>query len=99
MTPTTSQPDTISRSALYACPVCPATWYGTHITADGLTPTHRQIPPDHQVLCPGSRMLARRRHSPVRQAQRNAARRARHQAMLDLGLVRVKGALGGTYYE
>jgi len=30
---------------------------------------------------------------------RNAARRARHQAMLDLGLKRVKGALGGVYYE
>lgn len=29
----------------------------------------------------------------------NARRRARHQAMTDLGLKRVKGALGGTYYE
>lgn len=31
--------------------------------------------------------------------KRNASRRARHQAMLDLGLVRVRGALGGIYYE
>ena len=31
--------------------------------------------------------------------RRNALARARHQAMLDCGLVRVKGALGGTYYE
>lgn len=32
-------------------------------------------------------------------AQRNADRRARHQALLDLGLVRVRGNMGGTYYE
>jgi hypothetical protein len=31
--------------------------------------------------------------------RRNANRRARHQAMTDLGLVRVHGALGGVYYE
>lgn len=31
--------------------------------------------------------------------RKNAARRARHQAMKDLGLVRVRGALGGVYYE
>ena len=30
---------------------------------------------------------------------RNKIRRERHQAMLDLGTVRVKGALGGVYYE
>ena len=31
--------------------------------------------------------------------KRNLTRRERHQAMLDLGLVRVRGALGGVYYE
>ena len=31
--------------------------------------------------------------------KRNFNRRARHQARLDLGLVRVRGALGGVYYE
>ena len=31
--------------------------------------------------------------------RKNAARRARHQVMTDLGLVRVRGALGGVYYE
>ena len=31
--------------------------------------------------------------------RKNRARRERHQAMLDLGLRRVKGALGGVYYE
>lgn len=30
---------------------------------------------------------------------RNVARRERHAAMLDMDLVRVKGAQGGTYYE
>jgi len=30
---------------------------------------------------------------------KNAARCERYQAMLDLGLKRVKGALGGVYYE
>lgn len=28
-----------------------------------------------------------------------ANRQARHQAMIDLGLVRVKGAMDGIYYE
>jgi hypothetical protein len=32
-------------------------------------------------------------------ARARSNRKARHQAMLDCGLVRVKGALGGTYYE
>lgn len=31
--------------------------------------------------------------------RRNRRRRARHEAMTGLGLVRVKGNLGGTYYE
>ena len=30
---------------------------------------------------------------------RNANRRAKHEALTSLGLVRVKGALGGVYYE
>ena len=32
-------------------------------------------------------------------ARAAATRKARHQAALDLGLVRVRGALGGIYYE
>mgnify|MGYP001561424917 CR=1 FL=1 len=34
-----------------------------------------------------------------RQLRANLNRKARHQAMLDLGMVRVRGALGGVYYE
>ena len=30
---------------------------------------------------------------------RNAARRAKDQAMRDLGMAKVRGALGGTYWE
>ena|SRR5258708_6745803 len=33
------------------------------------------------------------------QCNRNKARRERHAACTDLGLKRVKGALGGVYYE
>jgi len=31
--------------------------------------------------------------------RKNAARRAKHQAYTDCGMKRVKGALGGVYYE
>lgn len=31
--------------------------------------------------------------------RKNKARRERHEALLDLGLKRVKGALGSVYYE
>lgn len=34
-----------------------------------------------------------------RKDRHNAARRERHAAMTDLGLKRVRGALGGVYYE
>ena len=35
----------------------------------------------------------------VRNARQRAARRSRNEAMESLGLVRVRGALGGTYWE
>ena len=35
----------------------------------------------------------------IRQNIKNAKARARHQAMTDLGMVRVRGSLGGVYYE
>jgi len=38
-------------------------------------------------------------HDAKLREKRNADRRERHQAMTDLGLKRVRGALGGTYYE
>ena len=34
-----------------------------------------------------------------KRVRRNAIRREREQAMRDLGLVKVRGALGGTYWE
>lgn len=33
------------------------------------------------------------------QDRKNAARRAKHAAYRDCGMVRVRGALGGVYYE
>ena len=35
----------------------------------------------------------------TKRIRRNATARARHDAYTSCGLVRVKGALGGTYYE
>jgi hypothetical protein len=35
----------------------------------------------------------------IRRAKRNAARRAKDDVMRSLGLVRVRGALGGSYWE
>jgi len=35
----------------------------------------------------------------IRNEKSAFVRRAKHRAMLDLGLTRVKGALGGVYYE
>ena len=32
-------------------------------------------------------------------ARKNFARKAKHEALTSLGLVRVRGALGGVYYE
>ena len=40
-----------------------------------------------------------RRALELRNDRRNAQRRANHAAYLDCGMKRVKGALGGVYYE
>lgn len=44
------------------------------------------------TICPACRTKLRR-------ARARAQRKANHEAMLSLGLVRVRGALGGVYYE
>ena len=38
-------------------------------------------------------------HERDKRAKRNRARREREQSMKDLGLVKVRGNLGGTYWE
>lgn len=38
-------------------------------------------------------------HNCKKNWKQNKARRERHQAMLDVGMVRVRGAQGGVYYE
>jgi hypothetical protein len=44
-------------------------------------------------------MYLRARREFQRQLDRNKARRDRHAALTGLGLKRVKGSLGGVYYE
>jgi hypothetical protein len=44
-------------------------------------------------------MFLRARQKFHNQVNRNRARRERHEVMTSMGLKRVKGALGGTYYE
>ena len=39
------------------------------------------------------------RHAKAAKDARNKARRERHQAYVDLGMKRVRGGLGGVYYE
>lgn len=54
----------------------------------------------HEQGCPCARGI---RCEGCKRRRRNALqrlnRRARDQAMRDLGLVEVRGAMGGTYYE
>jgi hypothetical protein len=49
------------------------------------------------VVSPEERKAARQ--AMLRRVRRNGARRAKNEVMRSLGLVRVKGALGGTYWE
>src|SRR3990167_284452 len=55
------------------------------------------------TIVPFQGMAPDQEHKAIKKLIANAVRafdkRARHQAMLDLGLTRVKGALGGVYYE
>jgi len=49
------------------------------------------------VVSPEGRKAARK--AMLRRVRRNAARRAKNEVVRSLGLVRVRGALGGTYWE
>jgi hypothetical protein len=49
------------------------------------------------VVSPEERKAARQ--AMLRRVRRNTARRAKDDVMRSLGLVRVRGALGGTYWE
>lgn len=64
------------------------------------TPCHVKMPNgttlDVCCDCWNASVYARRAE---RREARNKARRERNQAMRDLGLKRVRGALGGTYWE
>jgi hypothetical protein len=56
-------------------------------------------PSKNCAACKLGREHTKEQHEALIRRERNAARRARHQAFTDCGLKRVKGALGGTYYE
>lgn len=43
--------------------------------------------------------MAREANEALQRLRKNRARRERHAALTSLGLKRVKGALGGVYYE
>lgn len=47
----------------------------------------------------GENRCAQCEHKSKRNAKARANRRARHDVLTSLGLVRVRGALGGVYYE
>jgi hypothetical protein len=46
-----------------------------------------------------AQMERKRCEADIKRVKRNASRRAKDQAYRDLGLVKVRGALGGIYYE
>ena len=55
--------------------------------------------PDGDNLCPTCDADDADRLSKANRAERNRIRRERDQAYRDCGMVKVRGALGGTYYE
>ena len=62
------------------------------LAINGRNTHERGCPYDRGIRCEGCK---RRR----RNARQRLNRRWRDQAMRDLGLVKVRGAMGGTYYE
>lgn len=51
---------------------------------------------DGENLCPE---CEQEQADKAKRAKRNAARRERESVLRDLGMVKVRGALGGTYWE
>ena len=51
------------------------------------------------MLCKLHREHTQEQHETLIRRERNSARRERDQAMRDMGLKRVKGNLGGIYWE
>ena len=81
------------------CHPCRVTYQGTRYAIDGAGNVTIAAAGDEAIQFVTDSTLARAvRHEATRQ-RRNRNARERHQAMLDLGLVRVRGGLGGVYYE
>lgn len=51
------------------------------------------------VACKLHKEHSKEAHEALIRRERNVARREKHAAYTSCGLKRVKGALGGTYYE
>ena len=82
------------------CHPCRVTYQGTRYAIDGagnVAIVAVGINRDTQLIADATLAKAVR-HDAARQ-RRNRNARERHQAMLDLGLVRVRGGLDGVYYE
>lgn len=54
---------------------------------------------DGEGLCARCEAMEERGKDPKKAARARRARRSRDAAMRSLGLVKVRGALGGTYWE
>jgi len=58
--------------------------------------------PNHEIFTPNClecQYLAREEKKRLALAKRRLTRRAMNQACLDLGLTKIRGNLGGTYWE
>ena len=81
------------------CRPCRVTYQGTRYAIDGAGNVAIAAVGDSDAQPIADAALAKAvRHEASRQ-RRNRNARERHQAMLDVGLVRVRGGLGGVYYE
>ena len=81
------------------CHPCRVAYQGTRYAIDGAGNVVIAAVGDGDAQpITGATLAKAIRHEASRQ-RRNRNARERHQAMLDLGLVRVRGGLGGVYYE
>lgn len=94
---TLGQRQSVGESGLHCqLPTC------TRILFDGEVAFYPTVKPGKYALAPGPfccMMHCQDAADRVRRQRRNRSRREQAQAMRDCGLTRVKGALGGVYWE
>ena len=85
--------------AIERCRPCRVTYQSTRYAIDGAGNVTIATVGNEAIQFVADSTLAKAvRHEAARQ-RRNRNARERHQAMLDLGLARVRRGLGGVYYE